>query len=260
MPSTCETTRSAAEHGSRAEGDALANLEQAVGAAAPPLLAQARVREFDLVVCGGSGIAHYTLRIGPTVLGWQQRAIAYPPADVLASIYGSGSWAQRARRLCRLHREARSCRVPVGVVAAEARAADAYAQLGEAEETIYRISEAAAARHLAAVGWRAKPARKLQADIEKARHPSHVPLHPFQRALAEEVALDRTFSAICSRSERFTRDGGEKTTPNELCRALGLLGRDTGNGQPKRFARVASYPVAEALCEALDMAYEEVGL
>jgi hypothetical protein len=147
----------------------------------------------------------------------------------------------------------------VGVVVAEARAADAYAQFSDTEETIYRISEAAAARHLATVGWRAKPARKLQDEVTKARHPSHVPLYPFQRALAEEIALDRTFSAVCSRSERFTQGDEGKTTPNELCRALGLLGRDAGKGL-KRFARVAPYPLAEALCEALDMAYEEVGL
>jgi hypothetical protein len=155
---------------------------------------------------------------------------------------------------------ARVCRVPVGVVAAEARAAQVYADLSDGEEAIYRISEAAAARHLATTGWRAKPAHQLQRDVERARYPSHVPLHPFQRALAEELAFGRTLGAICSRAERFSRNGGGSNTTNELCRALGLLSRASGNGRPPRYARVVKHTLAEALCEALDMAYEEVGL
>jgi hypothetical protein len=240
------------------EGEALANLQRVGGPAVPLLLASLRVREADLVLCDGAGLALYSLQITPSTLGWEQRVVSYPPRAELRSVREHSDWPRRAREICRSS-AARVCRVGVGVVAAEARAAEQLGELHDGEEGVYRLCEAAAARHRALGKDAAKAGRALLADVERSRHPSHVPLHRLQGALAEELAFGHSVGALCSRSERFSESGDEAKLASLLCRRLGLLGHRDAKRR-MRYARVASAATAELLCEALDVAPEEVGL
>ena len=146
-----------------------------------------------------------------------------------------------------------------GVVAAEARAAGEIGELEDGEEAVYRLSEAAAARHQTLGKVAARAGRRFLADVEKARRPSHVPLYRLQRALAEELALGHSIAALCSRSEGFSDSCDESKLANLLYRRLGLLGHRDCNRQ-LRYARVAPYVSAVLLCKALDVAPERVGL
>jgi hypothetical protein len=258
MASRCESTFSIAL-GAELEGAGFNNLQRVGGPSAPPPVAVLRVREMDLVVCDGAGLALYSLRITSSTLSWEQRVISYPPAEELQVLREQPHWARRARRLCLTSAEARVCRVPVGVAAAEARAAEEHGELEDGEEAVYRLCEASAARHQTLGKVAARAGRHFLAEVEKARRPSHVPLYRLQGALAEELALGHSIGALCSRSESFSDSSDESQVTNLLCRRLGLLGHRDCN-QQLRYARVAPDSSAVLLCEALDMAPEQVGL
>ena len=262
MTQRCESTRAVAigtEPLSDLDGMPFERLLRVAGPEAPLPVACLRLRDRDLVICDGAGIALYTLYLTARTAGWEQRTISYPSVAELRALREHPRGARRARRLCRNPALARSCRVPVGVVAAEARAAEVLGDLYDVEAAIYQLSEAAAAILQASGKQAAKAGRILLADVERARRPSHVPLYPLQRALAEELALGRSVGAICSRSPRFSDSPEESTVTSLLCRRLGLLGtRD--DRKRLRYARVASAETAELLCEALDLAPEQVGL
>lgn len=241
------------------DSEALVNLQRVGGPLAPPPVACLRLRELDLVICDGAGLALYSLQITSSTLSWEQRVISYPPAEELRVLREQPHWAQRARRLCLTSAEARTCRVPVGVAAAEARAAEEHGELEDGEEAVYRLCEAAAALHQTLGKVAARAGRHFFAEVEKARRPSHVPLYRLQGVLAEELALDHSIGALCSRSEGFSDSSDESQVANLLCRRLGLLGHRDCN-QQLRYARVAPDTSAVLLCEALDMAPEQVGL
>jgi hypothetical protein len=241
------------------EGQSFEHLLAVAGPEAPLPLAWLRIRDRDLVICDGAGLAHYTLRLTPTTAAWEQRTVSYPPAAELRALREQPNWARRARRVCLTSAHSRACRVPVGVVAADARAAQELGDLCDGEEAVLRLSEAAAAILQSSGKEAAKAGRLLMADIERARRPSHVPLHRLRGALAEELALGHSVGAICSRSPGFSDSIDESKVTSLLSRRLGLLGtRDTH--KRLRFARVASSEVAVLLCEALDLAPEQVGL
>lgn len=252
---SCDTRRD--ELGGAAAEKALANLARVAGPDAPDLVASLRLPEMDLVVRSGAGIALYTLRWGSEALSWEQRVLAFPAEAELQLVYDSADWARRARESC-FSTGARACRVSAGVVAAEARILEQHGVLPAGEASVYALSLGAASTQIAHAGSRSKPGRKMIADVKAARCPSHVPLLPLQRALAEEMALGRSLQAICSRSEHFDPERYGSAT-NQFCRALGLLWtRDST--KRKRFARVAPSSLAEKLCEALDLCPQEVGL
>lgn len=232
----------------------------AVGGPEAPLpLAALRIRERDLVICDGAGIALYVLRLTSRTAGWEQRTLSYPPAAELRAVREHPHWARQARRLCLTSAQARASRVGVGVVAAEARAAEQLGALPGGEQAIYRLSEAAAALLQSSGKEAAKAGRLLVADTERAKAPSHVPLRRLQGALAEELALGRSLAALCSRSPGFSDSTEESKVTSLLCRRLGVQGaRDPQRRM--RYSRVARADVAELLCEALDLAPEQVGL
>jgi hypothetical protein len=262
MAQRCESMSAVAigvEPLSDLEGMSFERLLRVAGPQAPLPVACLRLRERDLVICDGAGIVLYTLHLSARTAGWEQRTICFPAEPELRALREHPSGARQARRFCRNPALARSCRVPVGVVAAEARAAEEIGDLYDGEEAIYRLSEAAAAILQSSDKQAAKAGRILLADVERARHPSHVPLYRLQGALAEELAFGHSVSAICSRSPRFTDSLDERKVTSLLCRRLGLLGtRD--DRKRLRYARVASAETAEVLCEALDLAPEQVGL
>lgn len=260
MAERCESTGAVAIGAEPVlEGKPLEHLLAVGGPEAPRPLAWLRVRDRDLVICDGAGLAHYTLRLTPTTAAWEQRTVSYPPAAELRALREQPSWARRARRVCLTSAHSRACRVPVGVVAAEARAAQDLGVLHDGEEAILRLSEAAAAILQSSGKEAAKAGRLLMADIERARRPSHVPLYGLQAALAEELALGHSVCAICSRSPGFSDSTDESKVTSLLSRRLGLLGtRDCR--RRLRYARVASAETAVLLCEALDIAPEQVGL
>jgi len=240
-------------------GESSENLLRVGGPEAPTPVASLRVPDRDLVICDGAGIAVYSLRVTATTAGWEQRTIAYPPMAELRAIRERPDWAWQARRLCLTSAQARACRVQVGVVAAEARAAEELGDLYDGEEAVYRLSEAAAAVLQSSDKDAAKAGRFFMADIERARRPSHVPLGRLQCALAEELALGRSVAAICSRSPGFSESMKESKVTALLCQRLGIqAGRDSH--KRLRYARVAAADTAELLCEALDVAPEWVGL
>lgn len=259
MASRRESTISVALGAEDLDGEGFANLQRVGGPSAPLPMACVRVREMDLVVCDGAGLALYSLQITSSTLGWEQRVISYPPTEELRGLQVHPHWAHRARRLCLTSAQSRACRVPVGVVAAEARAAEEIGALDDGEEAVYRLSEAAAARHQTLGKVAARAGRRFLADVEKARRPSYVPLYRLQRALAEEIALGHSIAALCSRSEGFSDSRDESKLANLLYRRLGLLGHRDCHRQ-LRYARVAPYASAVLLCEALDVAPERVGL
>ncbi len=262
MAQRCESTGAVAIGGkplADLEGQPLKHLLAVGGREAPPPLAWLRVRDRDLVICDGAGLVLYTLRLSPTTAAWEQRTLSYPPAAQLRALRDHPNWAQRARRLCLTSAQARACRVPVGVAAAEARAGEALGDLYDGEEAILRLSEAAAAILQTSGKEAAKAGRLLMADIERARRPSHVPLYRLQGALAEELALGHSVGAICSRSPSFSDSADESKVTSLLCRRLGMQGSRDARGR-LRYARVASAETAELLCEALDLAPEELGL
>lgn len=222
-------------------------------------LAALRVRDRDLVICDGAGIVHYSLLLTSTTVGWEQRTVAFPPSSVVQALREHPSWARRARQLCRTSEQARACRVHAGVVAAEARAAEELGLLCDAEEAILNMSEAAAAVVQSSGGDGAKAGRNFLAEVSRARHPSHVPLFRLQRILAEELALGRSVAAICSRAPGFSDSDDVSKVVNLLYRRLGLLGARDWHGK-LRYPRVAAADTAELLCEALDIAPEQVGL
>jgi len=261
MASRCEST-SAVAIGAKPLGDlegmAREHLVRVGRPGGPPLRAMVRVRERDLVICDGAGLALYTLRIAPRSAGWEQRTISYPPEAELRALCEHPDWARRVRRLCLTSAQARACRVPVGVVGAEARAAAERGELPEGEEAVYRLSAAAAAILQGSGKEAARAGRKLMAGVDRARHPSHVPLYRLQAALAEELALGHSLEAICSRSPGFS-DSEQNKAASLLFRRLGLMGaRDCH--ERLRYARVAAAATAELLCEVLDLAPEQVGL
>lgn len=262
MAQRCESTGAVAigvEPLADLEGQPLEHLLAVGGPGAPLPLAWLRVRDRDLVLCDGAGLVHYTLRLSPTTAAWEQRTVSYPPAAELRALREHPNWARRARRLCLTSAHSRACRVPVGVVAAEARAAEAIGDLYDGEEAVLRLSEAAAAILQSSGKEAAKAGRLLMADIERARRPSHVPLYRLQGALAEELAFGHSVGAICSRSPGFSDAADGSKVTSLLCRRLGLQGtRDTH--KRLRYARVASSETAVLLCEALDLAPEQVGL
>lgn len=262
MPARWESTTEVAsgfEPVSGLEGEPLERLRRVGNVAASRPIARLRVRETDLVICDEGGVALYTLRRSATTASWEQRAIAFPSVGELGALRADPNWARSARRLCLSSAQARSCRVAVGVVAAEARAVQEFGELFDGEEAVYRLSEAAAAILQSSGKGPAKAGRKLAADIKHARRPSHVPLLGLQRALAEELALGHSVGAICSRSAGFSDSVEQSKVTSLLCRRLGLQGtRDAC--KRLRFARVATADVAEILCEALDLAPEQVGL
>jgi hypothetical protein len=229
------------------------------GPAAPAPLACLRVRDRDLLVCDGSGLALYTLRLGARTAGWSQRTVSYPAPAWLRALLQRPDWPRRARRLCLEPELSRSCRVPVGVVAAEARGASERGALDDGEEAIYRLSEAAAAMLQVCGKQAAKAGRALMADVGRARRPSHVPLFAMQRALGEELALGHSPAALCSRSPGFSEAADEGKMVSLLWRRLGIEGTRDGHGC-LRYARVATAPTATLLCEALDLAPGQVGL
>ncbi|HEY5052143.1 MAG TPA: hypothetical protein VII45_01905, partial [Solirubrobacterales bacterium] len=190
-----ESTISAARSAGDLEGEGFANLMRVGGPTAPLPLACLRLVEMDLVICDGAGLVLYSLQITPTTLSWEQRVISYPSAGELRE---QPDWARRARCLCLTSADARACRVPVGVVAAEARAVEALGGLEDGEEAVYRLCEAAAARHQTLDKVAARAGRHFLAEVEKARRPSHVPLYRLQAALAEELALGHSAAALCS--------------------------------------------------------------
>ncbi|HEU5105225.1 MAG TPA: hypothetical protein VFU11_05245 [Solirubrobacterales bacterium] len=226
-------------------------------AAAP--LAELRIRDRDLVICDGAGMVHYALRFTSATVGWEQRAISFPPLPVQRAMLEHPTWARRARRLCRTSPHARACRVQVGVVAAEARAADELSVLTDAEEAVLNMSEAAGAVVRSAGGDGAKAGRNFLAEVDRARRPSHVPLFRLQRILAEELALGRSVAAICSRAPGFSDSNDVSKVSNLLYRRAGLLGARDCHGR-LRYPRVATADTAELLCQALDIAPEQVGL
>jgi hypothetical protein len=241
------------------EGTAFEHLLRVGGSDAPRPLAWLRVRDRDLVICDGAGIALYSLHITSTTAGWEQRTISYPPARVLQTLREHPNWAWRARRLCLTSAQARACRVPVGVVAAEARAAEDLGDFYDGEEAVYRLSEAAAAVLQSSGKQAAKAGRIFMADVERGRRPSHVPLYRLQGAFAEELALGHSVAAICSRAPGFSDSTEESKVTALLCRRLGLQG--TRDCQKRlRYSRVAAAGTAELLCEAFEIAPEQVGL
>lgn len=241
------------------EGEGLVNLRRVGGPALSPLLAGLRLPEMDLVICDGAGIALYSLQVTPSTLSWEQRVVSFPPVEDLQALQEDQRWARRAWRLCRTSMDARVCRVPVGVVAAEARAAEELGELDDGEEAVYRLCEAAAASHQTLGKVATRAGRRLLGDVERARHPSHVPLYRLRRALAEELALGHTIEALCSRSETFSGCANKRKVTELLFRRLGLLGKRDYHRR-LRYARVASCASAESLCEVLDLAPEQVGL
>jgi hypothetical protein len=259
MALRCESTISVALGAEDLKGEAFVNLQRTGGPSAPLPVADLCLAEMDLAICDGAGIALYSLQVTPTTLGWEQRVISYPLAEELRALREHPHWDQWARRLCLASMRARACRVSVGVVAAEARGAEELGALEDGEESVYRLCEAAAARHQTLGKVAAKAGRRFLADVEKARRPSHVPLHRLRGALAEELAFGHSVAALCSRSEGFSDSGEKSKVANRLFRRLGLLGHRESNGKV-RYARVASYATAELLCEVLDMAPEQVGL
>jgi hypothetical protein len=236
-----------------------AHLSRVGGPEAPPPVACLRVRGRDLVICDGGGVVLYALRMTASTAGWEQRTVSYPSAAELRALSEHPDWARRARRLCLTLAQARTCRVPVGVVAAEARAAQELGGLHGGEEAILWLSESAAALLQASGKQAAKAGRLLMADVERARRPSHVPLYRLQGALAEELALGRSVAAICSRSPGFSDSTDEGKVTSLLCRRLGLQGTRDAHKR-LRYSRVASAETAVLLCEALDLAPEQVGL
>ena len=262
MSPRCESTSAVTigpQRVSDLDGALLERLLAVGGPEAPLPLAALRVRERDLVICDGAGVALYSLCLSSRTAGWEQRTLSYPPALELRALREHPHWARRARRLCLTSEQARACRVRVGVVAAEARAAEELGELDDGEEAIYRLSEAAAALLQSSGKEAARAGRIFIADVERARHPSHVPLRRLQGAFAEELALGRSLAAICSRSPRFSDCAEESKLVGLLCRRLGLQGaRDCH--KRLRYSRVAQAEVAELLCEALDLAPEQVGL
>lgn len=229
------------------------------GPQTPTPLAELRVRDRDLVICDGAGIVHYSLRFTSTTVGWEQRAISFPPRPVQRALREHPTWARRARQLCRTSTQVRVCRVQVGVVAAEARAVEELSLLCDAEESILNLSEAAGAVVQSSGGDGAKAGRNFLAEVNRARRPSHVPLFRLQRLLAEELALDRSVAAICSRAPGFSDSDDVSKVSNLLYRRLGLLGARDCHGR-LRYPRVAAADTAELLCQALDIAPEQVGL
>jgi hypothetical protein len=240
-------------------GDALQALERAVGASAPPPRAALAVRERELVILSGAGLVLYSLALTPTRSGWEQRLLAFPPAPLVRELGERARWATGVRELCLRSPAARTCRVPVGVVAAEARGWEEAGEGPGLEDGVYDLSLSVAAIQRAAGARAAKAGRALAERVEQARRPSHVPLRPLQLVLAEEVAFGRSLAALCSRSEHFARAAQSGAATSALCRGLGLQGTRVGLGE-LRYARVAPAQLAEALCAALDMAPEEVGL
>jgi len=262
MSPRCESTSAVVIGGEPVtglEGAAFEHLARVGGPEAPSPLAWLRVRDRDLVICDGAGVVLYSLRIASTTAGWEQRAVSYPPALVLRALREHPNWARQARRLCLTSAQARACRVPVGVVAAEARAAEDLGALYDGEEAVYRLSEAAGALLQGCGKQAAKAGRTFMADVGRARRPSHVPLYRLQGALAEELALGRSAAAICSRSPGFSDSTEESKVTVLLCRRLGLQG--TRDCQKRlRYSRVVTADTAELLCQALDIAPEQVGL
>jgi hypothetical protein len=259
MASRCESTMSVVRGAGDLEGEGFDNLQRVGGPSAPAPKACLRQRDLDLVICDGAGLALYLLRITPTTLSWEQRVISYPSVEELQAVRERPDWPRRARQLCLVPADARSCRVPVGVVAAEARAAEECDELEDGEEAVYRLCEAAAARHQTLGKLAARAGRHLQVEVDKARRPSHVPLYRLQRALAEELALGHSVAALCSRAEGFSDSEDESKVTSLLCRRLGVLGHRDCFRQ-LRYGRVVSSSIAELLCEVLDMAPEQVGL
>lgn len=241
------------------EGTSLERLRRVGGPGAPGPLARLRVRDRDLLICDAAGIALYTLRLGARRASWTQRAISWPPVAGTRALLEHPRWARQARRLCLDPELSRACRVPVGVVAAEARGASEAGALEDGEEAVYRVSGAAAAMLQVSGKEAAKAGRSLMADVARARRPSHVPLRRLQEALAEELALGRSPAAICSRSAGFSDSPGDGAVISLLYRRLGLQGTSDSNGL-RRYARVAVAETAVVLCEALDLAPEQVGL
>lgn len=262
MAPRCESTLAVAIGGAPAvdlEGLALEHLLRVGGRDRPMPLARLRVPDRDLVICDPAGVVHYVLLLAGTTAAWEQRTVSYPPAHLLSPVREEPGWDRRSRELCSASVDARRCRVPVGVVAAEARAAEELGDLEDGEETVLRMSEAAAALLQASGKEAAKAGRLLEADVERARRPSHVPLHRLQGALAEEVSLGRSVGAICSRSPGFSQSADGSKAASLLCRRLGLQGTLDADRR-LRYARVASAETAVLLCEALDLAPEQVGL
>ncbi len=259
MAARCDSTVSVALGAGDLEGEGFANLGRVGGPSVSRPVACLRLRDMDLVICDGAGLALYSLQVTPSTLSWEQRVISYPPVEELQALQEHAHWTRLARRLCLTSADARACRVPVGVVAAEARAAEELGELDEGEEAVYRLCEAVAAHHRTLGKVAARAGRHLLGDIEKARHPSHVPLYRLQRALAEELALGHTTGALCSRSEGFSDSSDESKVTELLFRRLGLLGQRDCHRQ-LRYARVTPCTSAVLLCEALDMAPEQVGL
>lgn len=241
------------------EGRPLEHLLRAAGPEAPLPLSWLRIRDRDLVICDGAGIVLYTLRLTATTAAWEQRTISYPPPAELRALREHPGCDRQARRLCRASARVRACRVPVGVVAAEARAAEHVGGLDDGEEAVLRLSEAAAAILQSSGKEAARAGRQLALDVARARRPSHVPLDRLQGTLAEELALGHSVAALCSRSPRFSDSADESKVTSLLCRRLGLQGTRDDRGR-LRYARVASAETAELLCEALDLAPEQVGL
>lgn len=245
-------------------------LERAAGAQSRGLRAELRVRAMDLTICSAAALVAYRLVVTPTRMYWQQRAVPFPGDDLLGALQSIRSWADATRRVCesagggtlavgrrRFSVNGRACRVPVGVVAAEARGCERFFDLFDGEEGVYRISLAAAAIQLASGKFAAKAGRAMIADVERSRRPSHVPLFPLQRAFAKEVASGRSIDALCSRSAGiFDRAKSPRT---ELLRKLGVAATVDG-GKSRRFARVVPSQLGAALCAVVDIAPEEVGL
>lgn len=262
MASRCESTDAVAIGAgplSGLEGVRLERLMRVAGREGRVALAGLRVRDRDLVICDAAGVANYRLCLTPTTAAWEQRTVPYPPRAVLRALHEHPNWARRARRLCLTSAQARSCRVQVGVVAAEARGAEERGDLYDGEEAVLRLSESAAAILQTYGKEAAKAGRLLMADIERARGPSHVPLYRFQAALAEELALGHSLEAICSRSPGFSDSEQESRVTSLLCCRLGLQGTRDAR-RCLRYARVASSETAVLLCEALDFAPKQVGL
>jgi hypothetical protein len=260
MASRCEST-SAVVTGVDPLDSTLERLRRVGGRDALTPLARLRIPDRDLIVCDGAGIVLYTLRLTATAARWEQRAIPYPPSEQLEELRERADWGRRARRLCLDSATVRSCRVPVGVVAAEARAAEEFGELFYGEEAVYRLSEAAAALLQISGKKAAKGGRLLLADVVRSRRPSHVPLWRLQWALAEEIALGHSFAAIGSRSPGFSESPEERSVTSLLCRRVGLQGTlDSRRDQLRRYARVAPADTAELLCETLGIAPGQVGL
>lgn len=279
MPDLKSETTAENRREAQREVAARRRLESAIAAYGPAPSAALRVREMDLALLSASGLVHYQLNVTSTTLRWEQRVVAFPPREMLDLLCRSRSWERAVRAVCAqapsptvdvgraLFRvESRICRVPVGVVAAEARACERFLDVHDAEEAVYRISLAAASTHLAGQGdmkstrkAARNAGRKMLADVKRSRFPTHVPLLPFQRALAEELAMGRSIDGICSRAETYCDSEGEPKKATELYRHLGISATRDEGSRP-RYARVAPHGIATALCAALDLAPEEVGL